>query len=92
MSKEPNNSWADKAKKATQAEPVMQEAPRREVSMQSRGAVIMEIADRIWPSLMEMFRGKRDDAGMLLQPAHVRGIALNVAQNLMKQHEAANSN
>lgn len=54
----------------------------------SKGATIMEMADRLWPHLSEMLRGVRDNNGMLLQPAHIRGIALNVAQDLMKKYEA----
>ena len=50
----------------------------------STGETIMEIADAIWPSLMKLFEGTRDENGMLVQPARVRGIALNVAQGLVK--------
>ena len=47
----------------------------------------MDIADKIWPSLMKLFSGVRDENGMLMQPAHVRGIALNVAQDLVNNNE-----
>lgn len=93
MSREPINSWVEKAKNnagPNEAQNSGVNVVRREAP--NKGAIIMEIADRIWPSLMEMFRGMRDDSGMLLQPAHVRGIALNVAQDLMKKHEAKNAN
>jgi len=94
MSREPINNWVNKAKnsqpKSGEVESVSVNVVRREPP-QSKGAMIMEIADRIWPSLMEFFSGKRDDNGMLLQPAHVRGFALAVAQNLMKQHESQSS-
>ena len=59
---------------------------RREEVM-SKGNMIMDIAERIRPFLMKLFQGLRDEAGMLYQPAHVRGIALNMAQDLLKRHE-----
>ena len=59
---------------------------RRELPA-SRGNMIMDIAERIRPFLMELFKGIRDKQGMLYQPAHVRGIALNMAQDLLKIHE-----
>lgn len=56
--------------------------------VKSKGQMIMEMADRMWPHLSEMLTGVRNDKGLLVQPAHVRGMALNIAQDLMKQHEA----
>ncbi len=44
---------------------------------------ILEIAEKIYPWLLKMFDGMRDDTGALLQPAHVRAISLNVAQRLL---------
>lgn len=54
----------------------------------SKGAMIMEMADRMWPHLSEMLTGVRNDKGLLVQPAHIRGMALNIAQDLMNKHEA----
>ena len=59
---------------------------RREEVM-TRGNMIMDIAERIRPFLMELFTGIRDEDGMLYQPANVRGIALNMAQKVLKKHE-----
>lgn len=63
----------------------------RRIEIQSRGNIIMEVAEKIRPFLTKMFDGVRDDEGMLLQPAHIRGIALNVAQGLVKNQEAKNN-
>lgn len=76
------SSWADKSKNdpaAKRAEP------------KSRGSVIMDIAEKIRPFVMNIYAGLRDEAGMLYQPAHIRGVALNMAQDLLKMHEE-NSN
>lgn len=43
---------------------------------------ILDIAEKIYPWLLKMFDGIRDEHGIPLQPAHVRAISLNVAQRL----------
>jgi hypothetical protein len=53
----------------------------------SRGAQIMEIAEKLRPWFAKMFEGVRDENGMLVQPARVRGIALNVAQRIVQEEE-----
>ena len=87
MSHDAINSWVDKAKMPVA--PVVPQAAvkviKREV--QSHGNLIMEIAEKIRPVLAKMFEGAHDDEGMLLQPAHIRGFALNMAQNLIKKQE-----
>ncbi len=87
MSHDAISSWVDKAK--IPAAPVVSQSAvkvvRREV--QSRGNVIMEIAEKIRPFLQKMFEGVRDENGMLLQSAHIRGIALNMAQGIIKEQE-----
>lgn len=87
MSHDAMNSWAEKAKSF---EPLMQ-APHDGVHIitcdetRNKGSVIMEIAERIRPWLMQLFDGVRDENGMLVQPSHIRGIALNVAQNIVRE-------
>ena len=87
MAKDVIGHWVEKAK--TAGSDVQQaggvQVIRREPK--SKGEVIMDIADKIWPSLMKLFSGVRDENGMLMQPAHVRGIALNVAQDLVNNNE-----
>lgn len=87
MSNDAINSWVGKAKTpaAVAAKKGGVTIIKREV--QSRGNVIMEVAEKIRPFLLKMFEGVRDEAGMLLQPAHIRGIALNMAQNIVKEQE-----
>lgn len=51
------------------------------------GNPVLEIAERIYPWLLKMFDGIRGDDGMLLQPAHVRAISLNVAQRLVHKQQ-----
>lgn len=56
-------------------------------SAQTRGNLIMEIAEKLRPWLSKMFEGVRDENEMLVQPSRVRGIALNVAQQIVLEHE-----
>lgn len=93
MSSDAVNSWIDKAKNNQKSSP--KSAPKSgsvqvitRVEPQSRGNMIMEIAEKIRPWLMKMFEGVRGEDGILLQPANIRGIALNVAQNILKEQEA----
>lgn len=91
MSREPINNWVAKAKQDASSAAAVQtnsegvrvvrcEAP-------SKGQLIMQLADKIWPGLRELLQDVRDNSGMLLQPAHIRGIALNMAQELVNQQE-----
>ncbi len=88
MPKDNVSNWVQKAKNAganvsgdNGVQVIRREAPA------SKGNMIMDIAERIRPYLLELFTGIRDKQGMLYQPAHVRGIALNMAQDLLKAHE-----
>lgn len=54
---------------------------------ESRGRLIMGVAEKIRPTLAKMFKNVRDDDGILLQPAHIRAIALNMAQSIVKEYE-----
>ena len=87
MSHDAINSWVDKAK--TPIPQAVKQAAiqvvKREVK--SRGNIIMEIAEKIRPFLAKMFEGARDENGMLFQPAHIHGVALNVAQSFVKKQE-----
>lgn len=87
MSHDTINSWVSKAK--VPAAPVVSKSAvkviRREV--QTRGNLIMEVAEKIRPALQKLFDGVRGGDGMLLQPAHIRGMALNMAQNIVKEQE-----
>jgi len=81
-------NWVQKAKSDAPADSGKSgvKVIRREEA-KSKGNLIMEIAEKIRPYLMRMFKGVRDEEGQLYQPAHVRGIALNMAQDLLKVHE-----
>ena len=57
----------------------------RNEPQKSRGTLIMEMADRLRPYLSQWFDGKYNDDGMLIQPAHVRGFAIEMAEHLVKQ-------
>jgi hypothetical protein len=87
MSHDIINSWVEKAKSADVAMPAVEGVQVIRRANQSRGSMIMEIAERIRPWLTEMFQSVRDENGMLVQPARVRGIALNVAQGIVKEQE-----
>ncbi|MEK6746028.1 MAG: hypothetical protein ABL867_10120 [Rickettsiales bacterium] len=91
MSHDAINSWVNGAKAA---KPDLSNAAKsaaiqvvRRTQAQARGNLIMDIAERIRPHLLKMFDGVRDENGMLMQPAHVRGIALNMAQKIAKEQE-----
>ena len=94
MTNDAINNWIEKAKQsevASAAESgikVIKRAPS-----QSRGNMIMEIAEKLRPWLTKMFEGVRDENGMLVQPARIRGIALNVAQDIVAEqnNKAANA-
>ncbi len=87
MSHDAISSWVDKAK--LPVPPVVSQNAvkviRREV--QNRGNLIMEVAEKIRPALLKLFEGVHGKDGMLLQPAHIRGMALNMAQNIVKEQE-----
>lgn len=53
----------------------------------TRGNLIVDIAEKIRPILARLFEGARDENGMLVQPARVRAIALNMAQDIIKEQE-----
>ena len=78
MSKDDSHNWS------AQTAAIL--GGRRPVT-QSRGSVILEIAERLRPWLMKMFEGVRDPHGNIMQPAHIRGIALNLAQRIIKEEE-----
>ena len=88
MSHDAINSWVNNAKKpipAAAKSAAIQVVTRAQE--QTRGNLIIDIAEKIRPYLMKMFEGVRDENGMLLQQANVRGIALNVAQSIAKEQE-----
>ncbi len=53
--------------------------------MPGNGRLIMEIAEKLRPWLTKMFENVRDENGMIVQPARIRGIALNVAQDIINE-------
>ncbi len=84
--------WLDK----TRARPVS-DAPEgvqviRREKTPPRGQIIMEMAEKLRPWIASMFENVRDDNGMLVQPARVRGIALNVAQRIVHEQELKAAN
>jgi len=58
----------------------------RKHTPKSRGVLIMEVAEKLRPFLTQWLDGKYNDDGMLVQQAHIRGIAVNVAEGLVKKH------
>ncbi len=91
MNEDNLNHWIDRAK-------INESLPKSASGVQvikhvtkSRGQIIMEISEKILPIMQSFFNGKRDNSGILLQPAHIRGIALNYAEYLVKAKEQDNS-
>ena len=92
MSHDAINSWVSGAKTGAKKDlpPAAKSAAVQVIKRtqsQTRGNLIMEISEKIRPFLLKMFEGVRDESGMLLQPANIRGIALNMAQNIAKEQE-----
>lgn len=78
--------WVDRAK-------ILEEMPqpvngvrviRNNAPAKSKGQMIMEIANLLLPDFQKLLSGKRDRDGLVLQPAHIRGIALNYAEYYVK--------
>lgn len=85
MSHDAIASWVEKAKAGDADLPsAVRAKPAINDEYKTRGGTIIEIAEKIRPWLAQMFEGVRDENGMLVQPARIRGIALNVAQSLTK--------
>jgi hypothetical protein len=63
--------------------PVMQKK-----RVQTMGELILQVAEALKPGLQDEFEGVRDENGMPVQPARVRGIAIIIAQELVKAHMA----
>ncbi len=57
----------------------------------NRGSIIMELAEKLRPAFQNFFRDRRDLNGVLFQPAHVRAIALNYAEYIVKAQEKNNN-
>jgi hypothetical protein len=77
------NGWVKNAKSSHDAVKDGVVSIIRRDKLKTKGEIILDVADKIWPSMMKMFENVRDENGLLMQPAHVRGIALNVAQHLV---------
>ena len=87
MSNEPIEHWIAKARQVkteVKAEGSLLVQSRKP---KTNGQVIMEIAETIRPIIAAFFKNARDGNGMLVQPARIRGIALNVAQDLVKAQQ-----
>ena len=94
MPNETIGNWVEKAKAnaATHSDSTGTVNVVRRAAAPTTGQMIMDMADKLWPGLMDLLKGAHDGSGLLLQPAHVRGIALNMAQTLVKKNETKNSN
>lgn len=51
---------------------------------QTTGQLIMQIAEMLRPRIAEYLKNARDENGMPVQPARIRGISLIIAQELVK--------
>ncbi len=56
--------------------------------VQTMGELILQVAEALKPGLQDELEGVRDENGMPVQPARVRGIAIIIAQELVKSHMA----
>ncbi|MDX2073468.1 MAG: hypothetical protein SFX19_03775 [Alphaproteobacteria bacterium] len=86
------NEWVDKAKQSEADDSSASSSGgvrvvRNQPQHQSIGNMIMAVADKIRPHIAAMCDGVRNNEGMLIQPAHIRGIALEMAEGLVKDHQ-----
>lgn len=90
MSQDTIGNWVQKAKASGSEDNTSSDSRikviRREEPV-SKGNMIMAIAEKIRPLLLNLFNGIRDENGVLYQPAHIRGFALNMAQDILRTHE-----
>ena len=89
MSQDFVSHWVEKAKSAQSAEVAGTGSIKviRREEPKSKGAIIMEIADKLLPWVRTKLNDVRDNEGGLVQLATMRGIALNMAQDVMKAQE-----
>lgn len=90
MEQDPINSWLTKAaemKHATEDSGAsgVQVISRKHKPV-NQGNVIVDLAEKMRPILTKMFEGVRDENEQLVQPARVRSIALNMAQDMVKKY------
>ena len=88
MSHEAVGNWIENAKSAALAAPRIPNMKTGGRMPKSKGNIIMEMAERFFPWLMKMTDGVRDKNGLPVQPAHVRAIALNLAQRIVNEQES----
>jgi hypothetical protein len=90
MSNDAINNWVEKAKSHTENGADNRaggvQVIKRAVPM-TKGNIIMEVAEKLRPWLTTLFANVRDEHGMLVQPAKVRAIALNAAQDIVRKQE-----
>lgn len=55
-------------------------------AVQTQGQKIMQFAEAIRPYIAEWLQNARTRDGLPVQPATVRAVALNTAQEFLKQH------
>ncbi len=90
MSHDAINSWVQNAKSGNGA---ASSSSQRSVTVvratpKDKGSMIMELSNKLLPWLSKMLNGVRDNNGMLLQPAHIRGISIEMAQELVNKKNA----
>jgi len=87
MSHDAIGSWIEKAKASEGSDGDSASAPKGvqviKRDTQSRGNLIMEIAEKLRPALAKLLDGVTGNNGVLIQPAHIRGYALNIAQKIV---------
>ena len=86
MSHDAISSWVENAKNGNRSTSNSTKQGVQVVrATPNKGNLILELAEKLFPRFIKILEGVRDNNGMLLQPAHVRAIALDVAQGLVKQ-------
>ena len=92
MSEKPINFWLEQMAHQSQLEAAVDSGVSNVQVIQRKhkpvqGNIIVDVAEKIRPIMLKMFDGVRDENGVVLQPARIRAMSLNLAQRLVKEQQ-----
>lgn len=91
MTDKPLNSWIEQIARSTQINAASGDGSGVQVIQRKhkplQGNIIVDVAEKIRPIMLKMFAGAKDENGVVLQPAKIRAMSLNLAQRLVKEQQ-----
>jgi hypothetical protein len=91
MTRDPINSWIEQIAGSNPMNAAGGDASGVQVIHRKhrpvQGNIIVDVAEKIRPIMMKMFAGAKDENGVVLQPARIRAMALDMAQWMVKKYE-----